>query len=218
MQSVESVYLNVRRSSKEHIQTLGGAYCTAHILKVIAMHVHARAVTGFQPDERIEHIQGPASARVTLVEYADFQSFSCAQSHVEKKLMRARYGQHIRFVYRHYPQTHLHPDAERAAEAAETAAAQGQFWPYCDLLFQNPQHLNEKNLLDYARQLNLDIARYQNEMNDHVYRQRIQEHIQSAQHLGLQSTPAFYVNGVFADVAAGLHQLYDSIDKALRIH
>ena len=182
------------------------------------MNLHTRAVPVFHPHERVEHIQGSATARVTLVEYIDFQCPACAKSHAEKKLMRAHFGPQLCFVYRHYPQNQSHPDAELAAEASEAAASQGKFWSYCDLLFENQQHLKEKHLLDYAHRLDLDIARYQNEMNDHVYRQRVQEHRQSAKHLGLVSTPAFYINEVFIDASSGLHHLYEAIDKALRTH
>ena len=170
----------------------------------------------FQPDEAVEHIQGPASAGVTLLEYGDFQCPSCGQAHAAMKIMLAHFGQQLRFVYRHNPQRQAHPDAELAAEAAEAAAAQGRFWPYYDLLFEHQQHLKEKHLLDYARQLDLDMARFQNEMRDHVYLQRVQEHMQSGEHLGLRSTPAFYVNGMFTDVSFGLQHLHEAIDKALR--
>ncbi len=182
------------------------------------MNKHARPKSVFEPNAAIEHIQGPASARVTLVEYGDFQCPSCAQAHTAMKIMLAHFGPQLRFVYRHYPQTQAHPDAELAAEAAEAAAAQGQFWPYYDLLFEHQQHLKEKHLLEYARRLNLDMARYQNEMNDHVYLQRVREHLQSGQQLGVRATPAFYVNGVVTDVSFGLQHLHEAIDKALRRH
>ena len=84
-----------------------------------------------------------------------------------------------------------------------------------ELLFQNSPHLKEKQLLDYAAQLGLDLPRYQNEMNDHVCLQRVQKHMQGARHLGVRLTPAFYVNGVFSDVSFGLEHLHVSIDKTL---
>jgi protein-disulfide isomerase len=182
------------------------------------MNKHARPKFVLQPNAAIEHIRGPASAGVTLVEYGDFQCPSCAQAHTAMKIMLAHFGPQLRFVYRHYPQRQAHPDAELAAEAAEAAAAQGQFWPYHDLLFEHQQHLKDKHLLAYARRLELDMARYQNEMNDHVYLQRVQEHLLSGQQLGLRSTPAFYVNGALTDVSFGLQHLHEAIDKALRAH
>jgi protein-disulfide isomerase len=180
------------------------------------MKDRARPDPLLQPDKAIDHIQGPASAGVTLLEYGDFQCPSCAQAHAAMKIMLTHFGPKLRFVYRHYPQRQVHPDAELAAEAAEAAAAQGQFWPYYNLLFEHRQHLKEEHLLDYARRLELDIARYQNEMNDHVYLQRVQEHLQSGQQVGVRQTPAFYVNGVLVDVSFGLQRLHEAIEQALR--
>lgn len=179
------------------------------------MNAHARPDPVLQPLEAVDHIVGPASAGVTLVEYGDFECPSCAQAHAAMKIVLAHFGRQLRFVYRHYPQSQVHPDAERAAEAAEAAGAQGRFWPFYDLLFENQQHLKEKHLQGYAGRLSLDMARYQNEMKDHVYRQRVQEHVSSGQHLGLRGTPAFYVNGVFTDVSFGLQHLHEAIERAL---
>ncbi len=137
------------------------------------MNAHARPHPGLQADEAVDHILGPASASVTLVEYGDFECPSCAQAHAAMKIILSHFGRQVRYAYRHYPQREVHPDAELAAEAAEAAAAQGKFWPYHDLLFEHQQHLKEKHLLDYARRLDLDMARYQYEMKDHVYRQRV---------------------------------------------
>lgn len=179
------------------------------------MNEHTRPDPVLQPDEATDHILGPASARVTLVEYGDFQCPSCAQAHGALKIMLAHFGSDLRYAYRHYPQRAAHPDAELAAEAAEAAGAQGRFWPFHDLLFEHQQHLKEKHLLDHARLLGLDMARYQYEMKDHVYLQRVQEHLQGGQHLGLRGTPTFYVNGVYTDVSFGLHHLHEAIDRAL---
>ena len=179
------------------------------------MSAHARPDPVLQADEAIDHFLGPKSAGVTLVEYGDFECPSCAQAQAAMKIMLAHFGRQLRFVYRHYPQRQVHPDAELAAEAAEAAAAQGKFWPYHDLLFGNQSHLKEKNLLDYARRLDLDMARYQYEMKDHVYRQRVQEHLQSGQYLALRGTPAFFVNGLFADVSFGMQHLREVLERAL---
>jgi protein-disulfide isomerase len=167
------------------------------------------------PDEATDHIRGPASAPVTLIEYGDFECPSCCQAHGALKIMLSHFGQLLRFVFRHFPLREVHPHAEMAAEAAEAAGAQGKFWPMHEFLFTNSQHLKEKHLLDYARQVGLDLPRYQYEMNDHVYLQRVQEHMQGARHLGIRSTPVFFVNGVSADVSFGLQHLHESIDRAL---
>ena len=167
------------------------------------------------PDPATDHILGPADARITLIEYGDFECPSCAQAAPAVKIMRDHFGRQVRFVFRHFPLREVHPHAELAAEAAEAAGAQGKFWPFHDLLFAHQHRLGEAHLRDHAQQVGLDMARYENEMRDHVYLQRVQEHMQSGRHLGVRSTPAFYVNGVFCDVSFGLQHLHEAIDKAL---
>ena len=166
-------------------------------------------------DPATDHIQGSPSARVTLIEYGDFECAPCLQAHQALKVMLPHFGTRLRFAFRHFPMREVHPHAELAAEAAEAAGAQGRFWPMYELLFANQQHLKEKHLLDYAGRIDLDIARYQNEMRDHVYLQRVQEHMLGGQKLAVRSTPAFYVNGRFVDVSFGLQHLHEAIDKAL---
>ncbi|MFZ2294466.1 MAG: DsbA family protein [Polaromonas sp.] len=168
------------------------------------------------PDEATDHIQGPAFAPVTLIEYGDFECPSCLQAHAALKVILPHFGPQLRFVFRQFPLREVHPQAELAAEAAEAAGAQGKFWPMYELLFTNQQHLKEKHLLDYAGQIGLDLPRYQNEMKDHVYLQRVQENMQGGRHLGVRSTPAFYVNGLLIDVSFGFQPLHQAIDKVLR--
>jgi protein-disulfide isomerase len=168
-----------------------------------------------KPDAAVDHLHGPATAPVSLVEYGDFECPSCLQAHAALKVMLPHFGDRLCFAFRHYPLREVHPHAELAAEAAEAAGAQGKFWPMYDLLFDNQQHLKEKHLLDYATRTGVDLARWQNEMKDHVYLQRVQEHLQSGKVLGVRGTPAFYVNGVFVDVSFGLQHLHQAIDKAL---
>ncbi len=167
------------------------------------------------PDGAIDHIQGPPNAKVTLVEYGDFECPSCAQAHAALKIMLAHFGPQVRYVFRHFPLREVHPHAELAAEAAEAAGAQGKFWPYHDMLFDHQQHLDEKHLAQYAKDLGLDMARFENEMRDHVYLQRVQEQMQGATALGVRATPSFYVNAAFCDVSFGLEHLHQAIDKAL---
>ena len=169
-----------------------------------------------KPDAATDHILGPSSAEVTVVEYGDFECPSCGQAHAAIKIMLDHFGPQLRFVFRHYPQREIHPHAELAAEAAEAAGAQRMFWPYHDLLFTHQQHLQEKHLLDYAGDIGLDLPRYQTEMQDHVYLQRVQEHLAGARHLGIRATPTFYVNGAVTDVSFGMQHLHQAIEQALR--
>lgn len=180
------------------------------------MKPHSRILQLLHPDVATDHIRGPAFAPVTLVEYGDFECPACVQAYGAVNTLRAHCGDQLRFVFRHFPLREVHPHAELAAEAAEAAGAQGKFWPMYDLLFTHAQHLKEKHLLDHAGQIGLDMARFRNEMADHVYLQRVQEHVLGARQLDVHSTPAFYVNGVYTDVSCGLQHLHDAVDKALQ--
>ncbi len=167
------------------------------------------------PDGATDHIHGPSTAKVTLVEYGDFECPSCGQAHAALKIMLAHFGPQLRFVFRHFPLREVHPRAELAAETAEAAGAQGKFWQMHDKLFEHQTHLDDKHLHQYAQDLGLDMARYENEIRDHVYLQRVQEQMQIATALHVRATPSFYVNGVFCDVSFGLEHLHQAIDKAL---
>ena len=121
------------------------------------MSTHFKPDRLLMPDDATDHILGPASAPVTLVEYGDFECPSCLQAHGAIQIMVSHFGEQLRFVFRHFPLREVHPHAELAAEAAEAAGAQGKFWPMYDLLFTHSQHLKEKHLLDYAGLLELDL-------------------------------------------------------------
>ena len=179
------------------------------------MSTHFKPERILLPDPATDHIFGPLSAPVTLVEYGDFECPACVQAHSAVQSLITNFGANLRFVFRHFPLRDVHPHAEMAAEAAEAAGAQGKFWPMHDLLFTHSPHLKEKHLLGYAGQLGLDLPRYQNETRDQVYLQRVQEHMQGGRHLGVQATPAFYVNGRLAEAAPGLRRVHDAIDAAL---
>ena len=168
------------------------------------------------PVSATDHVIGPEHAPVTVVEYGDFQCPTCKQAAPAVKLLLERFPERVRFVYRHYPLESLHPNARRAAEAAECAGEQGRFWPMHDLLFAHQDHLQEKHLRQYAEQLGLDMARFEAEMRDEVYLQRIREHIDGGQRSHLRSTPGFFVNGTIVDVSFGLRALTDATAAALR--
>ena len=171
------------------------------------------------PDAATDHILGPTTATppgtVSLIEYGDFECPYCAQAYPAVKIILERFGSRLQFVYRHFPQREIHPRAEAAAEAAEAAGAQGQFWAYHDLLYTHHRHLDPEHLQAHARLLGLDMARFQSEIDDTVYRQRVQEHLASGQSAGVRATPTFFVNGRVVDVSFGTQHLEDAIAAAL---
>src|SRR5882672_7219725 len=127
------------------------------------------------PVNKVDHTAGPAHAHVTVVEYGDFECPNCKQAAPAVKLLLRRFEDRVRFVFRHFPLEEVHPHALHAAEAAECAGAQGKFWPMLDLLFDNQAHLKLNQLRVYAERVQLDMARYTSEMDDHIYLQRIRE-------------------------------------------
>jgi protein-disulfide isomerase len=130
------------------------------------------------------------------------------------KMMRDHFVARVRFVFRHYPQSD-HPHAERAAEAAEAAGAQRRFWPFHDTLFGHQSHLEDAHLRQYAARVGLDMERYDYEMRDRVYLQRVREHASGAEQLGIRTMPAFFVNGTLTDVSFGMRHLEESNERAL---
>jgi protein-disulfide isomerase len=131
------------------------------------------------------------------------------------KLLLERFDQKVRFAYRHFPLEDVHPHALLAAEAAECAGAQGKFWEMHDLLFAHQDHLKLPQLHSYAVQLGLDMALYTAEMDDHVYLQRVREHVRSGLDSGVRGTPGFFVNGAIQDVSFGMRNLFDAVESAL---
>jgi protein-disulfide isomerase len=168
------------------------------------------------PVAAVDHVLGVSHAPVTIVEYGDFECPNCKQAAPGVKLLLAHFAGRVRFAFRHFPLAEVHPHALVAAEAAECAGGQGKFWEMHDLLFENQGHLKPKHLHGYAERLELDMARYVAEMDDHVYLQRIREHIESGRRSGVRGTPGFFVNGAIRDVSYGMQILFDAAERALK--
>ena len=165
------------------------------------------------PPNPTDHILGPESARVIVVEYADFECPNCQQAYAGVKIMLKHFENRIRFVYRHFPLVEVHPHAALAAEAAEAAGAQGKFWPMHDRLFEHPSQLKPKDLRRHAESIELDLVRFDFELRDQVYRQRVNEHVEGGKRSGVHSTPTFFVDGKVVDASFGLDRLFKAIEK-----
>jgi protein-disulfide isomerase len=171
------------------------------------------------PVDSTDHVLGPEhGAPVTLVEYGDFECPNCKQAAPTVELLLERFQEQVRFVFRHFPLEEVHPHALAAAEAAEAAGAQGKFWPMHKLLFANQSHLKLTHLHSYAESLGLNMVRYTAEMDDHVYLQRVREHIEGARRSGVHATPTFFINGALQDVSYGLRILFDVTQKIVDAH
>jgi protein-disulfide isomerase len=163
-----------------------------------------------------DHTRGPEHAPVTIVEYGDFECPNCKQAKPAVEIVLNRHPEQVRFVYRHFPLTDVHPHALAAAEAAECAGAQGKFWEMHETLFEHQTHLDRKHLLRYADDLGLDMARVASELDDEIYRQRVLEHLTGGERSGVRGTPGFFVNGRIVDVSFGLQALLKAVEAALR--
>jgi protein-disulfide isomerase len=167
------------------------------------------------PVSKRDHIQGPETAPVTLLEYGDFECPYCAAAHVIVKQAQEIIGDKMRFVFRHFPLTQIHPHAEPAAEAAEVAGAQGKFWEMHDLLYENQPLLDAPHLLAYAEELGLDTERVVRELKDGVYRPRVREDFMSGVRSGVNGTPAFFINGIRYDRSWDIAPLVEELESTI---
>ncbi|HEY2144846.1 MAG TPA: thioredoxin domain-containing protein [Steroidobacteraceae bacterium] len=170
------------------------------------------------PPEPTDHSQGSEHARVIVVEYGDFECPSCKVAATTPALLLDRFPNQVRFIFRNFPLEDAHPHALLAAEAAEAAGAQGKFWPMYDVLFKNQAHLKSADLLRHAAELGLDMARYVAEMDDHIYLQKVREHIASGRRSHIRATPTFFINGVVQDISFGMKALHDAVATAVAHH
>ncbi|MEX2195416.1 MAG: Na+/H+ antiporter NhaA [Thermoleophilaceae bacterium] len=143
-------------------------------------------------DPERDHIQGPPGAPLTLVEYGDFECPYCGQATGVVAELRERFGDELRYVFRHLPLTDVHPHAEMAAEAAEAAAAQGRFWDMHDRLFSQDA-LEADDIVGYAAELGLDLDSFAEDVRGGVHRERVREDAASAEASGATGTPTFFV-------------------------
>ena len=147
-------------------------------------------------DPARDHVRGSEDAPVTLVEYGDFQCPYCGDAYPVVQELVERFGDGLRFVFRHMPLADLHPRAPAAAEAAEAAAVQGRFWEMHDRLFEHQRELSDPELREHAAVVGLDVDRFDRELNEGVHAARVDQDYLSGVRSGTPSTPRFFVNGV----------------------
>ena len=173
--------------------------------------IHSTRIELAVPPSAIDHVRGPEHAPVTVVEYGDFQCPACRAAEPGLRMTLERFGNHVRLIYRHFPLESAHPRALLAAEAAEAAAAQGQFWAMHDRLLAPQAHLDRPALEQHAKAIGLDMPAFIAALDDEIYRQRVREHMDGALRSHLRATPGLYVNGHVCDVSGGIHALDERI-------
>lgn len=142
-----------------------------------------------------DHQQGSPRAPVTLVEYGDYECPYCGEAYYVVNKLIEDLGKTLRFVFRNFPLSQIHPHAEQAACASETAGLQGKFWDMHDVLFEHQDALDEHHLVGYAYLIELDIAQFVSDMASETVLQKVQSDFWSGIRSGVNGTPTFFVNG-----------------------
>ena len=142
-----------------------------------------------------DHVDGPERAQLELVMFGDFQCPYCTAAYPIIRRIRDQMAGRLLFAFRHFPLRETHPDAERAAEAAEAAAAQGAFWQMHNRMYESGGALSREDLIGYASELGLDSERVGAELDSEVHRPRVQRDVDSGIASGVTGTPGFFVGG-----------------------
>ena len=145
-------------------------------------------------DLEVDHWRGPEDALVTIVEYGDFECPYCGRAEPVVRELLARWGDDLRYVWRHLPLSDVHPSAQKAAEASEAASVQGRFWEMYELLLAHTSTFTDADLTAYAEQLGLDVDRFWADIERHAAASRIARDVASADASGVTGTPTFFIN------------------------
>ncbi len=161
--------------------------------------------------------KGPANAKVTIIEFSDFQCPFCSRGREAMDQVTKAYGDKVRLVFRDFPLS-FHEHAKKAAEAGQCANEQGKFWAMHDWMFDNQKKegsLDVAGLKDAAKKLGLDAARFDGCLTSNKYASAVEDNIKAGSAAGVTGTPAFFVNGVFLNGALPFEQFKTEIDRAL---
>ena len=154
--------------------------------------------------------RGPATAPIEIIEFSDFQCPYCLRAHPTVEQVLSTYGDRIHFVYRHFPLP-SHPGARPAAEAAQCADEQGQFWSFHDKVFANPSRLTDADFKQHASELGLDTAKFNACVDSHKYKTQVDADLHDGEAVGVNGTPAFFINGRMLSGA----QPYDAFKRII---
>ena len=161
-----------------------------------------------------DHSQGPQDAKLTLVEYGDYQCPYCGQAYPIVKQVQKHFGSRLRFVFRNFPLSEMHPHALSAAQTAEFAGAHGKFWEMHDALYENQENLGAPLYLQLAKALKLPQPALQQALEGGEYTERIRADFNGGVRSGVNGTPAFYINGRRHDASFDLDVLVAAIEAA----
>ena len=162
-----------------------------------------------------DHIQGLESADVTLVEYGDYQCPHCGHAYPVVHQVQKQFGKRLRFVFRNFPLSEMHPQAEAAAEVAEFAGAQGKFWEMHDKLYENQERLGEALFLDLGERLKLSTTALRQALEQRTFEARVRADFKGGVRSGVNGTPTFFINGHRHDGSFDFETLVSAIHQAM---
>ena len=165
-------------------------------------------------------VKGNIDAKVTLIEYSDFQCPACGAFYPIIKQIEAEFGDRIALVYRHFPLRQIHANAEATARAAEAAGKQGKFWEMHDLLFERQADWSNQlgvvtTVTQYAEELGLNIEQFETDLASDEIKDNVNDDLQSALKAGFNSTPTFVLNGQKLSNPRNFEQFVELINDAL---
>jgi protein-disulfide isomerase len=166
------------------------------------------------PINEHDHVIGPHDAPVSLVEYGDYQCPHCQAAWPQVELVLQQFGDDLRYAYRHFPISTIHPLAKPAAETAEFAGAQGLFWEMHSAIFANGHLLSGPTLGALASRLGLDVAELQEALDQGAYAAKVESDFAGGIRSGVNGTPCFFVNGQRHDGAYDANSLAAAIEAA----
>jgi protein-disulfide isomerase len=181
-----------------------GGWAVFRIIARLPATMRARQIAG--TDEEIvdlagdvdlerDHVRGAEDAPVTLIEYGDYECPYCGQAEAVVRELLLSFGDDVRYVWRHLPLNDVHPNAQIASEAAESAAAQGDFWGMHDKLLAHQDEIAPRDLGRYAEELGLDMERFWEDLRRHEHAGRVADDVGTADESGVAGTPTFFING-----------------------
>jgi protein-disulfide isomerase len=163
------------------------------------------------PVTSADHIEGDEHAPIILVEYGDYECPYCGHAYRIVKQVQQHFGKRLGFVFRNFPLTEIHPNAESAAESAEFAAAQGRFWEMHDAIFENQDALGVPLLCELAERIRLSAEALERALEQGEYTPRVKADFLGGVRSGVNGTPTFFINGhrhdgsfEFADLAEAI--------------
>lgn len=179
-------------------------------------------IKGLPKVSKDDFIRGGPKAKVTLVEYGDFQCPACGSYHPIIKKLEADFKDDLRVVYRFFPLTNVHQNAMPAAQAAYAGGLQNKFWEMHDALYENQNfwaNTDPKNIFfDYAKKLNLDLDKFKKDMDSDSTKQFINNQENTGVSIGINSTPTFFVNEKHIQNPAGYEEFKKIIQDEIEAH